>query len=566
MKKNKFLLIITTTFLLLTTVYSSALPGAKESLTVQGAEVGTQAEQIDLTESPLRPPDTSSPRATLYGFLEDVNEAWELFTERENITDKMSRQPAFNRAVRYFDLSTIPESRENQKALNVAVLMLDVLNRIALPEPQQIPDATEVKQSDMNRWSIPNTAITITKVQEGPREGEWLFTSDVVQNIKQYYDQIQHLPVKSDAIVENAYQVTLTLSGDLFNWVNFLPSWAHEIYFEQTLWQWFLLIIHLLILASMAFFWIHWLFPVASKNYHSTYSRLLRPITIMILSYIMLYMIDDQINISGTLKTILDTLFNTTFYVAMSWAAVLLSHVVAELIISSPLIHSNSSRAQLIRMGFTVVGIVIIMAISVDWGLSLGIPILGVFTGLGVGGIAVALAAQRTVENYIGSLTLIADPPVRIGDMCSFGDIKKATVIDIGWRSTRVRTRERTVVTIPNAEFSRMLIENLGKRDQILLQTVVSLRLNTSTEQLESILSKIRELLFNHESVDNEPARVRLINIGPRSLDIEIFAYVKTTVNNEFLKVKEEINLQILQEVEKAGTTLAPPAVIHYSE
>jgi small-conductance mechanosensitive channel len=184
-------------------------------------------------------------------------------------------------------------------------------------------------------------------------------------------------------------------------------------------------------------------------------------------------------------------------------------------------------------------------------------------TGLGIGGIAVALAAQSTLENFIGSITLYLDPPVRVGEFCSFGD-KEGTVEHIGWRATRIRTRERSVLTIPNAEFSKLQIDNRGLRDRILYKTILNLRLETTSEQLNSVLFRIKEILQENKSIDKDPARARLVSIGPYSLDIEIFAYVITTDINEFLKVQEEISIQILHEIEKAGTALAPPASIHY--
>ena len=201
--------------------------------------------------------------------------------------------------------------------------------------------------------------------------------------------------------------------------------------------------------------------------------------------------------------------------------------------------------------------------VIVAWGQSLSIPVAGMLTGLGIGGIAVALAAQSTLENFIGSITLYLDPPVRVGEFCSFGD-KEGTVEHIGWRATRIRTRERSVLTIPNAEFSKLQIDNRGLRDRILYKTILNLRLETTSEQLNSVLFRIKENLQENKSIDKDPARARLVSIGPYSLDIEIFAYVITTDINEFLKVQEEISIQILHEIEKAGTALAPPASIHY--
>ncbi len=135
-------------------------------------------------------------------------------------------------------------------------------------------------------------------------------------------------------------------------------------------------------------------------------------------------------------------------------------------------------------------------------------PIVLLFAGLGVGGIAIALAAQKTIENLFGGITLYGDSPVRVGDFCRFGD-KVGTVEEIGIRSTRVRTLDRTVVTIPNADFSNLQLENFAKRDRMRLFAMIGVRYETTPDQLRYILVEVRKLLYAHERVTADPARIR---------------------------------------------------------
>jgi MscS family membrane protein len=194
---------------------------------------------------------------------------------------------------------------------------------------------------------------------------------------------------------------------------------------------------------------------------------------------------------------------------------------------------------------------------------NIGINVTGVLAGLGIGGLAVALAAQKTLENLFGGLTLILDQPVRVGDFCRFGD-RLGTVEEVGLRSTRVRTLDRTVVSVPNAEFATLQLENFAQRDRIWLSARLGLRYETTPDQLRYVLVQIREMLYAHPKVHPDPARIRFVGFGAYSLDLEIFAYVLTSDYGEFLAVREDIYLRIMDIVAASGTGFAVPSQTTY--
>jgi len=167
------------------------------------------------------------------------------------------------------------------------------------------------------------------------------------------------------------------------------------------------------------------------------------------------------------------------------------------------------------------------------------------------------------VENVFGGITLIVDQPVRVGDFCRFGD-RVGTVEEIGLRSTRVRTLDRTVVAIPNAEFAALHLENFAPRDRIWLHTTLGLRYETTPDQLRHVLVELRALLYAHPRVDPAPARVRLIGFGAYSLDVEVFAYVRTSSFDEFLAVREDLYLRFMDVVAASGTGFAFPSQTLY--
>jgi small-conductance mechanosensitive channel len=193
----------------------------------------------------------------------------------------------------------------------------------------------------------------------------------------------------------------------------------------------------------------------------------------------------------------------------------------------------------------------------------LSLPYQGVLAGLGIGGLAVALAARSTLENFIGGITLFADKPIEVGDFCRLGD-HLGVIESIGLRSVKVRSLDRTIVTIPNAEFVNLYIENFARRDRVLLQTTIGLRYETTPDQLRWVLAEIRKLLLQHPMVTSEPARARFAGFGAHSVDIEIFAYVNTSDFNEFLAVQEDIFLRLIDLVDASGTGFALPSTVNY--
>jgi MscS family membrane protein len=163
-------------------------------------------------------------------------------------------------------------------------------------------------------------------------------------------------------------------------------------------------------------------------------------------------------------------------------------------------------------------------------------------------------------------VSVISDRPVRVGDYCKFGD-RSGTVEDIGLRSTRVRTIDRTLVSVPNGAFAAMTLENFNQRDKMLFHITLNLRRDTTPEQVRAVLESVGKTLTTHSKIEAGAVPIRFVGIGSYSLDLEVFVYVLTMDGDEFLKIQQELLLKILDEVAAAGTALALPtqASVDYS-
>src|SRR6202035_6132709 len=169
---------------------------------------------------------------------------------------------------------------------------------------------------------------------------------------------------------------------------------------------------------------------------------------------------------------------------------------------------------------------IFVMAIFLVLGV-LGFNLTTALAGVGIGTLAVGFGAQKTIEKRFGGVSVLGDEVIRVGDVCKFGD-RTGTVEDIGLRSTRVRTEERTLLAIPNGTVATINVENLSQRDKILFKTVLGLHLDTSADQLRNVLSEMRRVLNGNRKIESNSVRVRLIELTSSALNVELVCYVLT--------------------------------------
>ena len=187
-----------------------------------------------------------------------------------------------------------------------------------------------------------------------------------------------------------------------------------------------------------------------------------------------------------------------------------------------------------------------------------GIDATAALAGLGIGGIAVALSAQKTLENVIGGLSIIFDEAVRVGDFIKVGT-NSGTVEYVGLRSTRIRTMDRTLLTIPNGQIATLNIETTAGRDKYWFHHFIGLTYSTTAEHLRAIVAEIREKLLKHPRADDSSIRVRVVRFAPSSIDVEISVYLFARDWDNFLELQEELLLDIMGVIDRNGSSIAFP-------
>jgi MscS family membrane protein len=207
---------------------------------------------------------------------------------------------------------------------------------------------------------------------------------------------------------------------------------------------------------------------------------------------------------------------------------------------------------------------VMMLIIAVVTALALfGLNVRAALTGLGIGGLAIALGAQKTLENLIGGVSLLMDKAVNVGDFCRIGD-RIGTVEDIGLRSLKLRTLDQNLLVVPNGALAQMQFENMRARRKLLINQNFSLRIETQVEQLRFVLGRVKSMLDEHPAIEAGSSRLRVVGFAGAAFELELFAYGKTGDFSEFTAIRQDVILKIAEIVESAGTRFAGPTRLTY--
>jgi MscS family membrane protein len=492
---------------------------------------------------PMGPPDPlnrGTPRGSIYGFA------------------LACRKGDYQRAAEYLDLRRLsPEEREDEP--EIARQLRAALGRALAVDFSTFSDRNDGFADDgLPAWQ---DELGVIETREGlvtlllqrvPREGDgvriWKISSDTVARTADLYAEFG--PGLLEAWLPRLFFEVRFLRIELADWVGLvglvIASWLLSV-----------------MLAGTATRVLGQVFTRRGRTVDERIVRVVRGPVRLALTVLVFALGRRYLALDLPLQDFLRALERLLWTVATAWlffrmidTAALGIRVRVEQRGNLGLLPALDPLRRFAKILIVVIGFLAVLG-------SLGVNITAAVAGVGVGGIAVALAAQKSIEHLFGGISLFTDQPVRVGDFFRYGD-QVGTVEEIGLRSTRVRTLDRTVVTIPNAEFSNLQLENYARRDQMRLWTMIGVRYETTPDQLRYLLARLREILLAHPRVTEDPARVRFVGFGAYSLDLEVFAYVDTSDWNEFLGIREDLYLRFMDAVKQAGTGFAFPSSTTY--
>lgn len=476
-------------------------------------------------EGPLAPLDMSSPQATLDSFTTTIDRVAANFKDVERDPGVRQENARLIRLVLgCLDLSAMPPSLVEMEGREAAVHLKEVLDRISLPPRDSVPDAAALKASPIDRWRLPGTEITLVRLSIGPRAGDFVFSTDSVSRAQEFFERVRHLPYRADAGSPGLFDAYVQRGGWMIPeaFLRRLPAWAHTRIGGETVWQWSATA--LLVLAAAGVVALATRIRVrAAGNALEIVERLLLPAALVATGLVVDSLCTWQIRLTGdilvTTKVIARAVMLAGVVIgmldALAWAT--------EQFLAWRRLGNDSIEGQLVRLASNVGRFLAVAWVLIAAADSFGVPVTPLVAGLGAGGLAIALASQYTVENLIAGLVIFADKPVRIGDECQYGSVR-GRVERIGLRSTRIRGLDRTVISIPNAEFAKSQLVNFSGRDRIPLSITLTLSTKPGPAALRQQLEQLREPVAAHPGLDPAASSVTLGDPSGDGVKVEIEA------------------------------------------
>jgi len=501
----------------------------------QAAIMGTTTPSPTQSLAPKDSLGRTTPRGTVLGFL------------------AAAQKGEYDIATEYLNTHL-----RGKAATRLAQELSVVLDRRLPPRLNQLSDKPEGSQLDplnSNRdlvgiitSSNGNVEIHLERVERGKAGWIWLFSSKTLESIPDLYEEIDVVPV--DEVLPDFLVSTRVFGVPLFGLVALFVGLP-------------LLYLVTLLLNRL-------LGTIVGRLRRRLSKRADLPNPDIVPGPIRLLLIALTIHwlVSKTGLSLLARQFWSSVALILAIAGVvwilILANSRAEEYVDRRLRRRNLvGVASVVRLTRRFIDLLFIFAAALLVLYFFGVNLTAALAGLGVGGIAVALAAQKTLENVIGGVSLIFDQVVRVGDTLKLGDTL-GTVDEIGLRSTRIRTLDRTLVSVPNGQIATMSLEALSARDKFWFHPLIGLRYETTAAQIRSVVDNIRLLLAKHSSVEHASVRVRFMAFASSSLDVDVFAYFYARDWNHFMEIQEEVLLAIMEIIQRNGTQLALPSRAMY--
>jgi MscS family membrane protein len=486
-------------------------------------------------ERPKEPLGRGTPRGTVLGFLSAAHKG------------------NYEIAAQYLNTHL-----DREHAATLAEQLFVVLNRRLPARLNELSDSPEGSLPDLlkpNRDLVGTIAssngsvdILLDRVDLGQGQLRWLFSQTTLESIPQLYDEVNL--VSLDDILPRSL-VNNRLAGiSLFEWLALLVG--------MPLLYLLAMLADRLLSPLVAKAWVR----VTKRRDLANFHLVSNPLRLLFMALAILWII-SKVSLPLIARQFWSSTATVIIIAAAVWLFILLNGGAEDFLGRRLELHNNAGAISVLRLGRRVIDVVAVFVGVLVALHHFRLDPTAALAGLGVGGIAVALAAQKTLENVIGGASIIFDRVVRVGDVLRVEEIQ-GIVENVGLRSTRIRTLDRTVISVPNGHIANVRLENLSARDKFGFHHKLSLRWDTTAAQMRSILTNLDDLLVQHTLIEPNSTRVRFQRFGASSLDVEVLAYFFARDWNHFLRIQQELLLQIMELVQEAGTQMALPAHIVY--
>lgn len=513
-------------------VYSGAIGGQQQ--------INATAEQAETVSSQ---PHLPSPRATVKQF---INAMTRVATGDDEAMDK---------AVETLDLSKVSPLIRQERGQQTARLLFSILQFSDPPTLEEIPDSPRVEQYTLLRSKAGNVVLRINE------QHNWLFSSTTVEKIPAIFDELT-----KEQILGQAEGNTVSLPPSVQLRAQVPPVLKQGFLLEY--WQWIGLFL-IIIVGSIADKVLAWILKINVKrwqHHHPAFdsldSNVLRPLGLIAMA-LMWWSGLNLLGLPDTALVILLVAVKILVSLSGIWSAFRIVDIFDVLWTSKALKTHNKFDDLLVPMvskSLKVFVVVIGIVFAAD---NLNIDVTSLLAGLGLGGLAFALAAKDLLGNFFGSVTVLLDRPFSIGDWVVIGDIE-GTVEQVGFRSTRIRTFYNSLVTMPNSILTTTKIDNMGARRYRRMKQLLSVTYDTSPEKIEAFCEGIRKIIQLHPYMRKDYYQVYFNEYGVASLNILVYVFWATPDWSTELRERHRFLLDILRLAKQLEVEFAFPTQTLY--
>lgn len=499
---------------------------------------------------PLEPVKTDTPQDTVRTFMR----AMKHYRDAVKDQDDHIKYVALDRAVRTLDTSYLPVVVRKDAGREAAIFLKEVIDRLLLIDYNRIPPGKD-DPNIRSPWRLKDSEIKIVKVEKGDRKGEYLFSSETVSRVKEFYNLLKDRPYVKGA----------SGAGYEAPWLQEkVPDWLKGSFFGIWRWQFlgaFFAIFIGLLFRRLIFWLINFLGSFASRSKSRLDDKVLAVIPLpasWVGASAFWFVAIAFLRFEGIVLSTLNTLVQIIFSFSLVWSFYRMAAVLSDYVKVAAEKTNMGLDEQLVPIISKSMRIFVVLVGSLVAFQNLGINVMSLVAGLGLGGLAFALAAKDTAANLFGSVMIFSDSPFRIGDWVKFSNVE-GTVENIGFRSTKVRTFYNSLITVPNATVASVAVDNMGRRRYRRVHSTLGLTYDTSPDEMEAFLEGVKNIIKANPSTRKDYFHVVFSGYRDSHLEVMLYFFLEVPDWSQELVQRQNIYLEVLRLAKELKISFAFP-------
>ncbi|MCJ8328828.1 MAG: mechanosensitive ion channel [Lentisphaeria bacterium] len=502
----------------------------------------------------ISPHRTDTPRATLKTFMEAMNDY------RLGLAAKDKQKTArIDAAVRCLHLDSVPENIKSDVGQKAAIFLKETVDRIIDVDFRRVPEQLQEINGVKIAWKLKDTNLAINFVKEGPNAGMYLITKESVDNAEYYYKQVKdqgyHKSIAEDK--QGALYKTPWAEENV-------PAWSKNTIIYLPNWQWigiFIAILVGLLIKVIVQHFMGMIMKLTEKSKTDWDEKVIeaahKPAGLIVASMFW-YVSVKALQLPEAALAIMTVVVQILFSIGLIWLLYKLTDVLTEFLSQMASNSDNQLDDHLIPMLKRALRIFVVVFGLLITFQNLGYNVMSILAGLGLGGLAFALAAKDACANLFGSIMILTDRPFKVGDWVIVGDVD-GSVEEVGFRSTRIRTFYNSVISVPNAVMANANIDNMGQREYRRIKAYFGLTYDTPPEKVEAFMEGIKNIVKANEYTRKDYFHVVFNSYQDSCLEIMLYCFLKVPDWSTELVQRQNIFLEVYRLAAELNVEFAFP-------